>query len=696
MIPLFFCVTSSLLAEEPLPVSPSLPAAGGLEATDPIETLRVEGSRSRHAQVEGAVSSFRVDELQITRAIPEVLTDALRGVGSIHMQTTTAGQGSPFLRGLTGSGLLSVVDGMRLNNAIYRSAPNPYLDLVDSHLVEEIHVIRGPASVRHGSDAMGGVVSVRSRRPYFEGDDWEMRGLLSGMFASANLARGVRTEFEVGRQDFGLRGGFTGLATSDLRGGGDTGKQIPTAFESVGADAAFTWALDDGQSLNGDFQFMKQPDTPRYDELVAGFGQTEPSSLIFQYQPLERLFAHLNYETVEPFPGVSTLDLDVSFQRIRDDRTTRAYPSPENDYEFREQNASELFGVVLAGRSQVTDQIDLNWGADAYLDWVSSTRTREEVATGSTEPWISRFPNGSKMNSYGVYADVVMQVLPTLEVNGGLRYSYFDTYIAPSVERSQNQVNQDVTGALGFVWSPTDELSLIASFRRGFRAPNVFDLGTIGPRPGNRYNVPTTNLSPEVIYTYDFGFTYSASRIDAEVFGFYSNYNDKIASVLTGLTLPDGRAVVQSSNEKLARLAGVEGSLRVLLSSEVFLVAEAFYTWGEQQVRGGEVEPADRIPPFQGRVGVAYQPLEWIWIEPYVRFAASQNRLSNRDIQDPRINPEGTPGWATLGVRTQWALRENLDLVVEVRNITDADYREHGSGYQAPGAGVATSVAFRF
>ena len=677
------------LGEQPQPESP--------------EVLEVRGSRARYAEVESTVPAFSVDALQIERAVPSVLTDALRGVGSIHLQTTTPGQGSPFLRGLTGSGLLNLVDGMRLNHAIYRSAPNPYLDLVDPYLTKQIDVIRGPASVRHGSDAMGGVVSVVTRKPRFDEEEWSSQGRLVGLFASADLARGVRAELETGRSGVGMRAGFTGLATGNLEGGGDTGRQRPSAFEAWGADAALVFSLNDQQTLSADFQFMKQPDTPRYDELVAGYGQTEPSSLVFQYQPLERLFAHAKYEIDEPFRGVRALDLDVSFQRIRDDRTTRPYPAPQNEYEFREHNSTELMGIVLSGLSEPTAEIQINWGADVYLDWVSSTRTRTQVNSKQVEPWAPRFPDGSRMDSYGVYADLAAELLPTLTLNAGLRFSYFKTSLAernlgPLIEGGETLKNTDVTGAAGLVWSPLSDFKVVASYRRGFRAPNIFDLGTLGPRPGNRYNIPSLGLQPEKINTYDLGVAYSGERVDFQVFVFYSSYDNKIASVLTGAQVggPNGPDVVQSANEALMRLTGVEGSMEVLLSNRFSVVAEAFYTWGEQQVRGGPIQPADRIPPFQGRVGLAYRPRSWIWIEPYLRFAAAQDRLSERDIQDPRINPDGTPGWVTLGIRSQWTWNEHVDWVLEVRNITNANYREHGSGYQAPGAGVATSLELSF
>jgi outer membrane receptor protein involved in Fe transport len=110
----------------------------------------------------------------------------------------------------------------------------------------------------------------------------------------------------------------------------------------------------------------------------------------------------------------------------------------------------------------------------------------------------------------------------------------------------------------------------------------------------------------------------------------------------------------------------------------------------------GRTLPADRIPPVNGQVGLLYRPMPRLWVEPFVRFAAAQDRLSDRDRTDPRINPEGTPGWVTANIRLGWEITERFRARFAVENIFDQPYREHGSGINAPGINATVSLEARF
>ena len=654
------------------------------------EEIRVEGTRiAQGGIIEDTVPAIFLDDDEIRNSIPEVLTDALRGVRDVAVQITTPGQGSPYIRGLTGSGVLNLVDGMRLNNAIYRAAPTPYVSLVDPHLVEQIEIVRGPASVRHGSDAMGGVIQLHTQRPSFDTEKWQARALLTALFGSADLARGMRAQVEIGNADLGVRAGFSGLETGNLEGGGSAGRQVPSAYSALGGDFSLVWTAAPDRTVSLDVQYYKQPKTPRYDEMTAGFGQAHPSAAEFYYEPLERLFGHLQYEDDRPSPYYDSFRFDVALQRIRDDRQTRDY---ESVVETREQNTSELLGISASANKTLSSGIRLNWGADAYLDWVSSHRQETDLTSGITTSVPSRFPNGSTMNSYGIHADLSVDLLPALTLDGGIRYSFIDTQIAATGTSPPGRGKQnDLTGSIGLLLELWTNTELITSFRRGFRAPNIFDLGALGPRPGNRYNEPTSDLEPEVIYTADMGFRYLGESAQAEVFFYYSHYDDKIESVSTGQFTPEGRDIVTSANTKEVRITGVEVFQSVTLSDSGSMTFFFFWTWGEQSLRTGGFEPADRIPPLQGKIGFPWQFSERLRIEPYLRFAASQRRLSARDKRDPRINPQGTPSWATLNIAGEYAWSDRVRFWGELRNLTNANYREHGSGIQAQGIGLAFS-----
>jgi outer membrane receptor protein involved in Fe transport len=218
--------------------------------------IQITGTR-RGSEIAGVSTPVQVIAAEaLSERTPEVLTDALREAPNVHVQATTVGQGSPYVRGLTGSAVLNLVDGMRLNHAIYRSSPNPYLALVDSHVARRVEILRGPASVLYGSDAMGGVIQVVTRKPEFHSAEWETRGGVDARFGSADLSRSVHADLAAGREGLGIGAGFSYLAAEDLRGGGDTGRQHPAAytrhstsrcFDSPKRRATTSWWPDSGR-----------------------------------------------------------------------------------------------------------------------------------------------------------------------------------------------------------------------------------------------------------------------------------------------------------------------------------------------------------------------------------------------------------------------------------------------------------------
>jgi outer membrane receptor protein involved in Fe transport len=118
------------------------------------------------------------------------------------------------------------------------------------------------------------------------------------------------------------------------------------------------------------------------------------------------------------------------------------------------------------------------------------------------------------------------------------------------------------------------------------------------------------------------------------------------------------------------------------------------YVYGEQSENDGTEHPADRVPPFNGRLSFQYHANDSLLIEPYFLFAGSQDRLSPRDVQDVRINPAGTPGWVTANIAATWQAGERWRAAVRAENIFDKRYRMHGSGIDATGWNLMLSLQF--
>jgi outer membrane receptor protein involved in Fe transport len=202
---------------------------------------------------------------------------------------------------------------------------------------------------------------------------------------------------------------------------------------------------------------------------------------------------------------------------------------------------------------------------------------------------------------------------------------------------------------------------------------------------GAWFNVPNPALQPETVWSYDIGVKMSTTRWQLEAFAWYADYRDKIGSRLTGEVTPEGRLVVRSDNLNEARLYGLETGLRYLAQPDIELYAVVNYTHGEERAPGESTVPADRIPPLNGRIGLVWDAGERWRIEPFIDFAGSQSRLSPRDVEDPRIDPAGTGTWATVNLLVSWQVMDTLDLGLKLMNLSDRNYREHGSGIDAPG-----------
>ena len=656
-------------------------------ADDVIDEIQVTATRrpARASDVSAAVTLIPTDDVQAAK----LATDALAGRPGVFLQQTTPGQGAAIVRGLKGSEVLHLVDGFRLNNAIFRNAPTQYLALISPATVDRMEVLRGSPASLYGSDAVGGVVQVLNRVPTFDDSGFQRRGEIGVGLDSAELERSLRASWEAGTDRIAGLLGVHYLETGDRRIGEGT-RVRPSGYTSEAARAALSFTPDDRSAWRLDLQYGRQPETPRIDELVPGFGESEPASEEFFFAPNERLFVHLRHSRSDAWLSADWT-IDLGWQRIVDDRRTRDFGS---NVRRLESNASDLYGAIAtANRDTPTG----SWvaGAEVYFDRVSSRRIELDLDTGLRATVRSRFPDGSDVTRAALFANRSHDLTDRQTVTGGLRFSHVSVDLAASAFAPAATVDlEDFSADLGWSLQVTETVQLVANLGLGFRAPNVFDLGTLGERPGNRFNVPNPDLESEHITQFDVGLRYVSRRASAELVAWVLDYDDRITSVLTGQQTPEGRDIVQTQNRANARIWGLEGQARVALTDRVSGRLILNYTRGEQDDATGVTEPGDRIPPLNGRLSVDVDWLEDLRVEAYALFAAGQDRLSARDVRDPRIDPTGTAGWVIANIDAVWQPGEHWRLRLGASNLLDERYRVHGSGLDAPGRGVRLAANY--
>ncbi len=617
----------------------------------------------------------------------KLVTDAVASSVGVFLQQTTPGQGAAIIRGLKGSSILHLVDGMRLNNAIFRSAPTQYLALVPITAIERVEVLRGTPTSLYGNDAVGGALQLVTRRPGFDTKGLETRGEIVASADTAELEKSLRATIDAGNTDFAASLSAELLRTGDRRTGGGE-RLAPSGFESRAARVLLSATPETDRSWFVDVHYAEQPETPRVDELIAGFGQTRPSSSEFLFAPNRRAFAHFG---ISHGSGPAGFDwkLDAAWQRVDDDRVSRDFNATSRQREF---NRSDLYGITLNGTRSIDSG---SWvvGAEFYNDRVSSRRLREDLLTGQTESITARFPDGSKIRQAAIYVNWQRQVTARNNLSAGVRLTHDDIKLAQTpVSPSASIDGTDVSGDLGWIFDAGDSWQLVANIGLGFRSPNIFDLGTLGNRPGNRFNIPNTTLDSERVRQIDVGVRHRSDRVGFDIMLFALQYDDRITSIDTGGTTAAGRDIVQSVNAAESSIRGLEAQFELTVSEYIDFRALLNYTWGEQQVTGTDAEPADRIPPLNGKVAINYDVGNAYRIQGWLRFAGRQDRLSARDVRDVRIDPNGTAGWAALGAKVELQFSQDWQLSFEIENALDKRFRAHGSGMDAPGRNFAVTA----
>ena len=658
------------------------------EYTDDVENVLVTASRKQQTVENLSTAVSVVTKAEILEKNITLLPDLLREEAGVYIQQTTPGQGIPIIRGLKGSENVHLIDGMRLNTAFFRNSPNQYLALVDPFMTEQIEIIRGPASVLYGGDALGGVLNVITHTPGFNGTDWQSQGELFFSYDSADEKTLSHLAIDLGNEKiattFGLS--YQDIGTRTI-GGGD---KVPfTNYTSRAFNNKWLFNISEDKSIKFDIQYLTQPATPRVDDLVIGFGQTEPDSSLFLFSPNQRQFVHLSYDDSTPTTLYENANYHIAWQLIKDHRIKSGFDS---DDITKEQNESALFSFQSSFNKQINQGLDMVYGLDFYHDTISSAQQR--ISDGITSIRDPRFPDDSSMRHVGLFADFT-KTYESQDITFGFRYSDYDINLNSLTVENDSLKLDDLTWHAGWLYHLSDENKLFSNLGRGFRPPNIFDLGQVGERPGNRFNVVNTNVKPETVHTLDLGWKHFGDSWTVDFAVFYSKYKDKIASVETGELTSDGFIIVQSQNINDVALYGFESSMKHTFNGGSELKAVINYTWGEE-TSDNISEPADRIPPLNGFIGYKKELSDKWSINPKIIYASTQDRLSSRDVRDARINPKGTGGFVSYNLYANWDLAGNAKVRFGLENIFDKKYREHGSGLEAAGRNFHASINYLF
>lgn len=702
-------VASVLQAQEPAPAPQ--PAPGPV--TPARETVVVvTASPLRPADVFDTPYSADVLEGEelLTRRLARTIPDAFKEIPGASAQKTAQGHGSPFLRGFTGFRNVFLIDGIRLNNSVFREGPNQYWNTVDEFLIDRLEIVRGPASVLYGSDSIGGTVAAYTVEPPRVGDGFHIHERTFARYASAEDSYTLRQEVKGGLDALGFRLGVTYRDFDDLTGGRRIGLMPNTGYNEYDADLKLVYRLDDRSKLLFAVQHTRQDEVPRThrtNRSVSWHGTTVGTDARADFDQ-GRDLVYVQYHGTFEGGVLDSLKASVSWQHVdeRFQRDTSSTAATASRREIREMTVHTPACWVQVGKDTAVGH--LTGGVDYYRDFVQSSG-HDWLVNGTYRGFArGEVADDAEYDLFGVYLQDEFAV-GALSVTPGIRFTRA-TVDARNVDPNPSDAvvfeplddtYQAVTGSLRFLYHVTENWNAIAGWGMGFRTPSLDDTTAIKLVMSGALDLPSRDLDPETAHTFDGGVRARYADWEFSAFGFYTLLRDFVRRVPAGDFNGDG--VVDNTKENFADgwVFGGEFGALVRVTEEASVRGDFGFARGraDAMVAGAaSEEPLDKVAPPVGHLAVRFQPKgSGVWIEGIVTAAGRQHHLSPSDEADTqRIPPGGTPGYVVYGLRGGYRVSEHVTATLAIDNITDVDYRVHGSGQNEPGTNVVIGLDATF
>lgn len=663
--------------------------------------------------------------------------DLLINSGNVFVQKSQQGGSSPVIRGFEASRVLLVVDGVRMNNAVYRAGHLQNIITIDQNMLERVEILYGPASTIYGSDALGGVVHFRTKSPILAiGDKLHVTGSAFVRYSSVNSEKTGHADVSLGGKKFAWLQSYTYSDFGDMKMGDnyksnypDFGRRSKYVTRINGIDSVVTnsddriqkfseykqWDItqkllfkqSDKVSHRISFQYSNSSNVPRYDRLqdTKNFGGSIGTTLRFAewfYGPQKRLMTSYELNTGQ-LGFLNELRVNLNYQDIKESRQTREYRRYDR-FDSRREHI-KVFGFTIDGR-KTWGKNELNMGIDGQTNDVKSVADRTNLTTGVKTKLDTRYPDGeNNMNFFGIYAQHLFKFKNGKWVlNDGIRLqsvSLHSTIVDNSFFNLPvtdiKQTPFAVTGNLGLVYMSPKGFRATGNFTSGFRAPNVDDAVKIfeSSTSAKRVLIPNADINPEYTYNFDLGFSQTIqNKVRFEITGFYTSFRNAIAAAPFKLNGQDSIlynsvkcAVYASQNVNKAYVRGFNVRLKVELSKKISWDNTISHTYGRYKNADGTEKPLDHVPPVFGKTSLTYTDKKFS-TEIYGMFNSWKKiKDYNPDGEDngQYATADGMPSWFTFNWRGSYKFTKNLTLQAGVENISDRNYRYFASGFSAPG-----------
>ncbi|MEY2830506.1 MAG: hypothetical protein RIQ33_2364 [Bacteroidota bacterium] len=676
---------------------------------------------------------------------PQSTADMLQNSGLVTVQKSQQGGGSPMMRGFEANRVLLVIDGVRMNNAIYRGGHLQNVITMDATMLAKTDILFGPSSTIYGSDALGGVLHFYTKNPLLNSTATKkviVAGNAMVRYSTANNENTGHFDFNMGGKKVASLTSITCSKFDDLRKGyqnnpayGGFGDRINYSVRNYNQtkDTTLKNANPDIQKSSGYSQFdilekilfqqnekinhvlniqlSTTTDIPRYDRLTDVSG-TNLKWAEWYYGPQMRNMIAYELDVKKKFVWADELKAGLSYQMLEESRNQRRYNSA--NFDKRIENVG-VVGLHIDVLKRLGTNNEIRYGIESQMNNVQSTATRTNILSGAESKLDTRYADGgSTMNYNALYITHTSKINKQFVLNDGLRLNYVtlhatfkDTSILHFPFTNASQKNSAVTGNLGVVYLPTDNCKISFIGSTGFRAPNVDDLSKVNESTKGAVIVPNTDLKPEHTYNVDLGITKICNKnMKLEAVGFYTFMKNLITTdkttfngqkqIMYNGTLSD---VYSNTNAQQAYLYGFNASVEAHLNN--WLVARSMlnYTFGRIKTDSTPT-PLDHVAPISGKTSFDFKgckgKLNSSFYLLYNGWKKTKDYRLNAEDNESYATAYGMPAWMTLNIKASYQIHKNVMLQAGLENILDTHYRVFASGISGAGRNFVIALRANF
>ena len=682
-----------------------------------------------------------IDAKSIAFTNPQTSADVLQNSGKVFVQKSQLGGGSPMIRGFSTNRLLLSVDGVRMNNAIFRGGNIQNIISIDPYTIKNIEVVFGPGSVIYGSDAIGGVMNFFTKKAQFATtDSLVVIGNANYRYSSANTENTGHFDFNVGLKKWAFLTSVTYNDFGDLKMGKygpdsylrknyvktingedvlvanpDDRMQIPTGYNQINVLQKIAFKPNTDWSLNWSNYYSETSDYSRYDRLIRPNSSGDGlRSAEWYYGPQKWFMSNLQYSKNGKGRFYDGLKITTAYQHFEESRIDRGF---QNATRYTTKEKVDALSTNIDFENKRIGDLRLYYGSEYVFNKVHSFGSQKNIETNEIAETASRYPDGSTWQTLAGYLNTEYKAKPNLSLLSGIRYSHvwvnaaFDTNFYQFPFDNADLSTGALTGSIGLSWFPNADIQLTANASTGFRAPNIDDVGKIFDSEPGSVVVPNPDLEPEYAYNLELGVQKNIKdKVMLKGTTFYTYLVDALVrrdfefNGMTEIEYNGELSNVQAiQNAAKAYVYGFEFGLDATINENVSIISNITLTQGIEEEEDGTDSPGRHVAPTFGDFHIIWknQRLKTDLFFNYngeVSFddlAVSEQSKEYIYAVDADGNPY-SPSWYTLNLRSQYVVSNALKTSVSLENMTNQRYRSYSSGIAAPGLNLIVGLEYQF